>query len=82
MEEPYGGITDIGSIAFVLFFFFFFFFFKAEVAYIFRLSYSILAHNPMIFTLLFLSRQAEHANFDLVASYIEFKFNPANQLER
>ena len=81
MEEPYGGITDIGSIAFVLVFFFFFFF-KAEVAYIFRLSYSILAHNPMIFTLLFLSRQAEHANFDLVASYIEFKFNPPNQLER
>ena len=60
----------------------FFFFFLAEEAHIFRVSYSILAHKPMIFTLLFLSRQVEHASFDLVASCIKFKFNPANQLER
>ena len=75
------GIT-ITSILSPSFFLSFFSFFWAEEAHIFRVSYSILAHKPMIFTLLFISRQAEHANFDLVASCIGFKFNPTNQLER
>ena len=70
--------TDIGSIAFVIGNFFF----GAKEPPIFRVSYSIFAHKPMIFTLLFLSRQPFHAQFDSVASCIEFKFNLANQLER
>ena len=61
---------------------FFFFFFWAKEPPIFRVSNSIFAHKPMIFTLLFLSRQPFHAQFDSVASCIEFKFNLANQLER